>query len=248
MRYNEIILIYDDHNFTYDKNMYMEITNLSISFLSSIMGEPLSPDRVFDFLMDEPEPGPLPDYIGNLNNTNGSINSDVPLLGELGEMDEPLGAEEDLAMLFGVEDDFSDDDFEGPKGDEEVWEMEEEWLMVPVTPPSMPIMPSLITYKVGGSSTAAAEGHSLTLLAPEVLVPPSVIKDLCTRMGNLEYGHGLLVKKVMAAQMVQAMSRLEQVDTRMEQDQEDTTQRDEVIFGLSQQAQTLQAAVQHRDV
>nr|GFA61337.1 hypothetical protein [Tanacetum cinerariifolium] len=189
-----------------------------------------------------------------------------------------MDMEEDLAMLFGVEDDFNDDDFKGPKGDEEVWKMEEEWLMAPVTPPSMLIMPSPITYKVGGSSTAAAEGHSLTLLAPEVLMPPSVIKDLCTRMGNLEYGRGLLVKKVMtmsdaevadsiaigeirsrvytgeghvqvmAAQMVQAMSRLEQVDTRMEQDQEDTTQRDEVIFGLSQQAQTLQAAVQHRDV
>nr|GEW52389.1 hypothetical protein [Tanacetum cinerariifolium] len=139
-----------------------------------------------------------------------------------------MDLEEDLAMLFG-----------GPKGDEEVWKMEEEWLMAPVTPPSMLIMPSPITYKVGGSSTAAAEGHSLTLLAPEVLVPLSVIKDLCTRMGNLEYGRGLLVKKVMmmsdaevadsiaigeirsrvyaeeghvqvmAAQMVQAISRLE---------------------------------------
>ncbi|GKB47241.1 hypothetical protein Tco_0897994 [Tanacetum coccineum] len=31
---------------------------------------------------------------------------------------------------------------------------------------------------------------------PEVPVTPSVIKDLCTRMGNLEYGHEQLVKKV----------------------------------------------------
>nr|GEY24260.1 hypothetical protein [Tanacetum cinerariifolium] len=88
---------------------------------------------------------------GNPNNTNGWIEADVPLLGELGEMGEPLGAEvdeplvdsvidelaepiveveeqmvtqvmdleEDLAMLFGVEDDSSDDDFEGPEGNEE---------------------------------------------------------------------------------------------------------------------------------
>ncbi|GKE84314.1 hypothetical protein Tco_1558056 [Tanacetum coccineum] len=133
---------------------------------------------------------------------NRWIKADVPLLGELGEMGEPLGAEvdeplvdpvidelakpiveieeqmvapmmdmeEDLAMLFGDDDDSSDDDIEGPEGDEEVW-------------------------KVGGASTAAAEGHSITLLAPGVPVPPSVIEDLYTRMGNLEYGHGLLVKK-----------------------------------------------------
>ncbi|GKG59150.1 hypothetical protein Tco_0602859, partial [Tanacetum coccineum] len=49
----------------------------------------------------------------------------------------------------------------------------------------MPVMPSPSTYKVGGSSTVVVEGHSLTLLAPGVPVPPLVIEDLCTRMGNL---------------------------------------------------------------
>ncbi|GKA46094.1 hypothetical protein Tco_0738890, partial [Tanacetum coccineum] len=259
-----------------------------------IMGEPLSPDRVFDFLMDEPEPqhaydffapGSLPGYVGNPNNTNGWIKADVPLLRELGEplgaeVDEPLvdpvideleepiveveeqmvapmmDIEEDLAMLFGVRDDSSDDDFEGPEGDEEVWEMDEEWLMAPVIPPPMPVMPPPSTYEVGGSSIAATEGHYLTLLTPGVPVPPSVIEDLCTRMGNLEYGHGLLVKKVMtvsdaevmASQMVQAVSRLEQVGVHVEQGQQAATQRDATIAGLSQQVQTLQAAVQHRDV
>ncbi|GJX90320.1 hypothetical protein Tco_0343646 [Tanacetum coccineum] len=127
------------------------------------MGESLSPDRVFDFPIDEPEPhpaydfftpGPLLGYAGNPNNMNGWIEADVPLLGELGEIGEPLGAEVDkplvdpvidelaepiveveeqmvalvmdiegdLAMLFGVEDDSSDDDFKGPEDDEEVWE------------------------------------------------------------------------------------------------------------------------------
>ncbi|GKF93432.1 hypothetical protein Tco_0280151 [Tanacetum coccineum] len=52
----------------------------------------------------------------------------------------------------------------------------------------------------------------------------------------------------MASQMVQVVGRLEQVGTRMEQDQHDTTQRDEVIYGLSQQVQTLQAAMQDRDL
>ncbi|GJZ00580.1 putative ribonuclease H-like domain-containing protein [Tanacetum coccineum] len=158
-----------------------------------------------------------------------------------------MDMEEDLAMMFGVEGDSSDDDFEGPEGDEEVWEMDEEWLMAPVTPPLMPVMPLPSTYEVGGSSTAADVGHSLTLLAPKVYVPSSVIKDLCTRMGNLEYGHGLLVKKVitvsdaevadsidigeigprvsivegqmqvMASQMVQVVSGLEQVEAHVEQ-------------------------------
>ncbi|GJU40907.1 hypothetical protein Tco_1193864 [Tanacetum coccineum] len=229
------------------------------------MGEPLSPDRVFDFSMNEPEPqhaydlfapGPLPGYAGNTNNTNGWIEVYVTLLGELGEpleveVEEKMVAlvmdmEEDLAMLFGVEDDSTDDDVEEPEGDKEVWEVDEEWLMAPVKPPLMPVMPALSTYEVGGSSTAVVEGHSPTLLAPGVPVPPSVIKYLCTRIGNLEYGHGFLVKKVitvsdvevadsiaigeigprfstveghiqvMASQMVQVVSGLEHVGAHVE--------------------------------
>ncbi|GJR45038.1 hypothetical protein Tco_1313141, partial [Tanacetum coccineum] len=89
-----------------------------------------------------------PGYVGNPNNRNRWIEADVPLLGELGEIGEPLGAEvdepmvdpvidelaeqiveveeqmvalvmdmeEDLAMLFGVEDyNEEDDDSEGPE-------------------------------------------------------------------------------------------------------------------------------------
>ncbi|GJR99012.1 reverse transcriptase domain-containing protein [Tanacetum coccineum] len=63
-----------------------------------VMGEPLSPDRVFvfDFPVDEPKPhpaydffapGPLPGYAGNPNNNNGWIEAGVPLLGELGVVD-----------------------------------------------------------------------------------------------------------------------------------------------------------------
>ncbi|GKF80057.1 hypothetical protein Tco_0235625 [Tanacetum coccineum] len=60
----------------------------------------------------------------------------------------------------------------------------------------MPVVPPTSTYEVGGPSTAAAEGLSFTLLVPGFPVPLSVIEDLSTRMGNLEYGHGQLVKKV----------------------------------------------------
>nr|GEW14091.1 hypothetical protein [Tanacetum cinerariifolium] len=131
------------------------------------------------------------------------IETDAPLLGELREMGEPLGAkvdepmvgpvvdelarlivkveeqmvapvidmEGDLAMLF-ADDNFSDDGPDDDEDDEEIWEVNEEWLMAPVTTPPMPVMPLPSTYEVG------------------------VIEYLCTRMGNLEYRHGKLVKKV----------------------------------------------------
>ncbi|GJV32358.1 hypothetical protein Tco_1392758 [Tanacetum coccineum] len=167
-----------------------------------IVGEPLSSDRVFDFPIDELEPhpaydffapGPLPGSAGNPNNNNGWIEADAPLLGELGVMaDEPMVDEvaepiveaeeqmiglvvdmdEDIAMLFG-NDEFGDDDSEG-FDEEEVWECLRGWR----------------------PSTAAAEGPSFPLPTPEIPVPPSVIKDLSTRLGNMEYGHGQLVKKM----------------------------------------------------
>ncbi|GJT90923.1 hypothetical protein Tco_1079768 [Tanacetum coccineum] len=156
-----------------------------------IMGEPLSPDRVFDFPMDEPEPhlaydffapGPLPGYVGNPNNNNRWIEADMPLLGELGAVaNEPMAGllvdeiaesivkaeeqvitpvmdmDEDIAMLFG-DDDIGDDDYEGFENEEEVWEVNEEWLMAPVTPPLMPVVPPPSVYGVGGPSIADVEG------------------------------------------------------------------------------------------
>ncbi|GJR71274.1 hypothetical protein Tco_0083639 [Tanacetum coccineum] len=204
----------------------------------------------------------------------------MPLLGELGEMGEPLRAEvdepmvdlvidelaepiveveeqmvaqtmdmeEDLAILFGDDDDSGDDDSERPEDDKDVWEVNEEWLMAPVTPPPMLVMPPPSTYKVGGPSTAAAEGHSLTLLAPRVPVPPSVIEDLCTRMGNLEYAHGQLVKKVIAvsdAEVVDGLA-IREIGPRV------SAIDGQVQVVASQMVQAVsrleQAAVQHRDV
>ncbi|GKE25176.1 hypothetical protein Tco_1436688 [Tanacetum coccineum] len=218
------------------------------------MDEPLSPDRVFDFPMDEPEPhpaynffapGPLPGYAGNPNNNNGWIEADVPLLGELGaKADEPMvglvddeiaepivgieeqvialviDMEEDIAMLFG-DGDFSDDDSDGFEDEEE-----------------------LCPHRGRGPSNVAAEGQSFTLLG--FPVPPSVIEDLSTRMGNLEYEHGQLVKKVIQVSDAEVADGI--TIKEVDQGQQTATQRDEVISGLSQQVQALQAAVQQRDV
>nr|GFC85389.1 hypothetical protein [Tanacetum cinerariifolium] len=102
-------------------------------------------------------PGPLPGYAGDPNNNNGWIKADVPLLGELGaEVDEP--------MIDSV--------------------IDEEWLIAPVTPSLMRVVPLPSTYEVGGPSTAA-EGQSFTLLTHGFPVPSLVIKDLSTHMGCL---------------------------------------------------------------
>nr|GEY88304.1 hypothetical protein [Tanacetum cinerariifolium] len=193
------------------------------------MGKPLSPDCVFDFPMDEPEPHLAYDFF-----------APGPLPGDGEQMVAPvIDVEEDIALLFD-DDDFSDDDFEGFKDDEDVWEVNEERLMALFTPLLMPVVPPPSTYEVGGPSTAA-EGQSFTLLALGFLVPLLVIKDLSTRVDNLEYIHGQLVKRViqvsdarvadditireigprvsavegqvqvMTSQMVQAIDRLEQV-------------------------------------
>ncbi|GJW33440.1 hypothetical protein Tco_0053472 [Tanacetum coccineum] len=251
------------------------------------MGEPLSPDRVFDFPMDEPELHPaydffalgsLPGYAGNPNNNNGWIEADVALLGELrAETDEPMfgpvadeiaepisemeeqviapviDVEEDLAMLFG-DDDFSDDNSEGFEDGEEVWEVNEEWLMALVTPPPMPVRPLPSTYEVGGPSTAAAEGQSFTLPAPGFLVPSLVIEDLSTHMGNLEYEHGQLVKKVIQVSDVEVADGITIGDIGPKvlavegQVQVMASQMVQAVGRLEQQVQTLQAAVQQRDV
>ncbi|GKG62719.1 hypothetical protein Tco_0636450, partial [Tanacetum coccineum] len=47
-----------------------------------------------------------------------------------------LSIDDDIAMLFG-DDDFKDDDSYG-FDEEEVWEVNKEWLMAPTTPSTMP--------------------------------------------------------------------------------------------------------------
>nr|GFD54832.1 hypothetical protein [Tanacetum cinerariifolium] len=96
-------------------------------------------------------------------------------------------------------------------------------------------------------STATIEGPSFPLPAPGLPVPPTVIKDLSTRLGNLEYKHRVLMRnieevsdakvadsiaireihprvaivreqvQVMELQAVQVVSRLKEIETRVQQ-------------------------------
>nr|GEY81462.1 reverse transcriptase domain-containing protein [Tanacetum cinerariifolium] len=122
--------------------------------------------------------GFAPQWIGehDPNNNNGWIEWDVPLGREL---DEPMV---DLEVNKEVMD---DDD----------WDDEVEWIMAPVTPPRATMTVSS-TYEIGGPSTAVVERPSSPLPAPRLSVPPPVIEDLSTRLGNLEYRHGVLVRKI----------------------------------------------------
>ncbi|GJV15252.1 hypothetical protein Tco_1360575 [Tanacetum coccineum] len=242
------------------------------------MGEPLSQDRVFDFPEDELESHPaydffapalLPGYAGNPNNNNGWLAADDYLLGELEamvneqmvvpaieEVTEPVvEAEEDqddLAALF-VDDDFEDDASDG-FGEEEVWEVNEDWLMAPTTPPLMLAVPPPSAYEFGGPSTAVAEGPSFPHSAPRLPVPPFVIKDLSTRLGNLEYGHGQLVQRVNQVSDAEVAAGVTigelgpWVYVVEGQGQQTTAQRDETVVELIQQVQTLQIDVEQRDM
>nr|GFA42860.1 hypothetical protein [Tanacetum cinerariifolium] len=159
---------------------------------------------------------------------NGWIEWDVPLGGEV---DEPM-----------VDPEFNEEVMD----DDDDWEDDAEWLMAPVMPPRATVTVSS-TYEVGGPSTAAIEGPSFPLPAPGLPVPPTTIEDLSTRLGNLEYRHGVLMSKmeevsdsevansiaigeihprativeeqvhVMESQAVQVVSGLKEIETRVQQ-------------------------------
>nr|GFB34936.1 hypothetical protein [Tanacetum cinerariifolium] len=159
-----------------------------------IMGEPLSPDRVFDFPEDEPKPHPAYDFFAPGLLPRYAVDMEEEQMAAL-----VIDMEEHLVALFGEDDDFEDDDF----SDDDSEGVEEE-------------EPSSV-YEVGGPSIAAAEGPSFPLPAPGLPVPPAMIEELSTRLGNLEYGHGQLVS------------------AQVEQGQQTATQRDETIAELTQQ-------------
>nr|GEZ95042.1 hypothetical protein [Tanacetum cinerariifolium] len=123
--------------------------------------------------------GFAPQWIGehDPNNNNGWIELDVPLGGEVDEL---------MVDLEFDEEEMDDDDD---------WDDDVEWLMAPVTSLRATVT-VLSTYEVGGPSTATAEGPSFPFPVPGLPVPPTVIEDLSTCLGNLEYIHEVLIRKM----------------------------------------------------
>nr|GEY57078.1 hypothetical protein [Tanacetum cinerariifolium] len=149
-----------------------------------------------------------------------------------------------------------------PEFDEEViddddddWDDDVKWLMAPMTPSRATVTVSS-TYEVGCPSTTAVEGPSSPF--PELPMPPTVIEDLSTRLGNLEYRHGVLMRKmeeVSDAEVADSIAigeihpRVATVEERVES-RVDTypsgqmaVPGQDVIIGLSQQVQTLQTTL-----
>ncbi|GKE73093.1 hypothetical protein Tco_1535134, partial [Tanacetum coccineum] len=140
-----------------------------------------------------------------------------------------IDMEEDLAALFD-DDDFKDDASDG-FSEEEVWEVNEDWLMAHTTPPLVLAMLPPSVYEVGGPSTMAAEGPCFPHLALGLLVPPFVIEDLSTRLG------------------VEAGVTIREIGPRFYVvEGQAAGQRDETVTGLAQQVQALQIEVQQRDM
>ncbi|GJW97270.1 hypothetical protein Tco_0179078, partial [Tanacetum coccineum] len=123
-----------------------------------VMDVSQSPEGVFDFPVTKPEPEPTPKQaqVEAPVNMNGWIEWDVSLLGEINVPIENLNGnpDEDVDMLMDDDDEDDDDD---DNGNEDGWEVDDKWLMAPVTPPLIPVVPPPSTFKVGKPSTAAPE-------------------------------------------------------------------------------------------
>ncbi|GJZ32412.1 zinc finger, CCHC-type containing protein [Tanacetum coccineum] len=171
------------------------------------MGEPLSPDRVFDFPMDEPHPtydyfapAPLPGYAGNLSNKNGWLVADDYLLRELEAM-------MDEQMVVPTVDEIVEqiDVHAVEEVAEPVVKAEEEQVIAPVADvvegqmdaPMMDMEEDLaVMFGDDDFEDDASDGFGEDEVALGLHVPPCMIKDLSTRLDNLEYGHGQLVQRV----------------------------------------------------
>ncbi|GJW18573.1 hypothetical protein Tco_0026009 [Tanacetum coccineum] len=88
--------------------------------------------------------------------------------------------EEDLAALFG-DDDFEDDASDGFDM-EEVWEVNEEWLMAPITPPPMLAVPPPSVYEV--SDVEVAAGVTIGELGLRVYAVEGQVQVIVSQMAH----------------------------------------------------------------
>ncbi|GKD80515.1 hypothetical protein Tco_1347354, partial [Tanacetum coccineum] len=94
-------------------------------------------------------------------------------------MDAPMmDMEEDLVVLFG-DDDFEDDASDG-FGEEEVWEVNEDWLMAPTTPPPVLAVPPPSVYE--GSDAEIAAGAIIVEIGPRVLAVEGQMQVMVSQM------------------------------------------------------------------
>ncbi|GJY49532.1 putative reverse transcriptase domain-containing protein [Tanacetum coccineum] len=168
-----------------------------------------SPNRVYDFPMAEPEPHPAYDFfaaelIPGLAEALILHLETKPVLEQLYD-----AKEAELDLIFGNDTDDEDDNGEDDSN-EDGWEVDDEWLMAPVTTPLMHVVPPPSTFEVGGPSTAAPGlpfpvGRPFPKVVSSVAVHHEEIGGLHVRTENLEHAHEVLVE-VLASQQEQVMT------------------------------------------
>ncbi|GJU10733.1 hypothetical protein Tco_1133129, partial [Tanacetum coccineum] len=145
------------------------------SFGKQIIMENLPPDHKKFALSTETVP----------NNNNGWIEWDVPLGGE---MDEPM-------VDTGFDEEVLDDD-------DNVWDEDEEWLMVPMTPPGATVTVSS-TYKMETmSDTDVANSIAIGEIYPRVTIVEEQVQTLQMALHGAEL------------QMQQLRTRLSEMESR----------------------------------
>ncbi|GJU77271.1 hypothetical protein Tco_1274341 [Tanacetum coccineum] len=148
-----------------------------------------------------------------------------------------------------------------------VEEVDDEWPMAPVMPPSMPAVLTPSTFEVGEPSTAAPEipfpvGRPLPEVVSSVAVHHKEIGGLFVWTENLEHAHGMLVRKmgegqvgVLASQHEQVMTKVGEVEDQVLETQDkvnnypsghvDGLRKDvDGLLGLKEQVQTLKSTIQ----
>nr|GEW09825.1 hypothetical protein [Tanacetum cinerariifolium] len=238
--------------------------------------------RVFDFPAAKPESYPAYDFftaepIPGLAEAPGNINEWIEEDGPLGadlmepvidlviddmmepvvdpvidDMMEPMkNPVEDVDMLMDDDDEYDDDEGED---DEDGWEVNKEWMMAPVTPSPLLVVPPPSTFEDGGPSTAAPGppflvGRPFLEVVSSVGVHHEEIEGYSIRIENLEHAHGVPVRKtgdVNDARLDNgiAIGEIQPRVTTLE-GQVDRLRKDvDGLLGLKDRVQTLKSTIQ----
>nr|GEY26249.1 hypothetical protein [Tanacetum cinerariifolium] len=165
------------------------------------MDNPNSPNESNKDILEENSVIPEPNHVEDAHDPNEMVDilDDEDLVDHDGDVEEP---EEEPEQQIRHGNQFAQHPNPQPgningwlEEDDDDWEDDVEWLMAPVMPLRATVTVSS-TYEVEGPSTAAIEGPSFPLPSPGLHVPPTVIEDLSTHLGNLKYRHGVLMRKM----------------------------------------------------
>nr|GEY13281.1 hypothetical protein [Tanacetum cinerariifolium] len=164
------------------------------------------------------------------------------------DMMEPMkNPVEDVDMLMDDDDEYDD---EG-KDDKDGWEVNKEWLMAPVTPSPMLVVPPPSTFEDGGPSTAAPGppfpvGRPFLEVVSSVGVHHEEIRGYSIQIENLKHAHGVL-EQVMT-KVGEVKDQVLEIHDKVNNypcDQVDRLRKDvDGLLGLKDRVQTFESTIQ----